>query len=107
MKLFTIALAFALVAACFSDRVSATVPDPSRIGAYYLDANCGSGVGHDLLAGQKSPITFNEYQGAKSARMDSKGFTIFQDTACTQGARSQGAGGCAHLDGKLIRCLKY
>lgn len=107
MKLILIALAFALLTACYSVVVSARGQPQRRIGAYYNDANCGSGVGHVLKEKQKSPIVFSAEQGAPSVRMDSTGFTIYKDQGCTQAARSQGAGGCADFGGQLIRCIKY
>lgn len=105
MKLFSVALPLAVLAACFSALVSAQFQ--GRLGAYYEDTNCGSGVGHEIDLREKSPIKFNVYQGAKSARIDHKTFTIYKDADCTKEPKTSTNGGCARYSGELIQCLKY
>lgn len=105
MKLISITLPLAVLATCYTALVSANLPD--RIGAYYTDTECSSSLGHVLHEFQKSPITFDVGQSAKSVRIDHKTFTIYKDKDCTKEPRSRSNGGCARYEGEIIGCVKF
>lgn len=100
----TIAVLFAITAPMVTSKIDPGV----LIGHYYRDTACGGGTAKDIHQNelQSGVLLFNTEQDVKAVRMDHKSFTIYNDQGCSKNPRGNGAGGCAHLGGETVQCLR-